>query len=109
MLKSSTLIVVGLTDGFLWLLIHPPTAGEVGKGTIFRRKVCGNLGPELKLTSSQSPVSFNPISHLVPPKQSLPQALGSLTPHLRFSERQAVQQRALGSDGSWLGAGGQPN
>lgn len=30
------------------------------------------------------------------------------TPHLTVSERQVVQQRALGSDGSWQTVGGHP-
>lgn len=57
-----------------------------------------------EVTCPRSQVPLTLVSH----HRSLPGTFFPLTPHLKFSERQAEQQRALGSGGSWQAVGGHP-
>lgn len=67
------------------------------------RKSVGKLRPgAVKSLAKASYQGSLPAPSFAPPPFAPP------TPHLTFSERQAVQQRALGSDGSWQTVGGHP-
>lgn len=57
-----------------------------------------------EVTGPKPQVPLTLVSH----HRSLPGTFFPLTPHLKFSERQVMQQRALGSGGSWQAVGGHP-